>query len=81
MTLWVESKAVMQSWTCQQPARGSWTWNTTGGGAQIEPLLPLEQPKLPTDLSEWVNPGLIRTWIEQEMSRLDWNNPRLVQHP
>ena len=71
----------MQSWTCEQPACGSWARTTIRGGALIEPLLPCEQPRLPTDLSEWVTPSLIRTWIEEEMSRLDRNNPLLAEYP
>jgi len=65
----------MQSWTFEQPARGSWATTTVSGGTLIAPLLPPERPRLPTDLSEWVDPALIRTWIEQEMRKMDWDNP------
>jgi hypothetical protein len=65
----------MQSWTFEQPARGSWATNTVRGGTLIPPLLPHERPRLPTDLSEWVSPGLITTWIEQEIRKMDWDNP------
>lgn len=65
----------MQRWTFEQPARGSWATNTVSGGTLIAPLLPHERPRLPTDLSEWVDLGLIRTWIEQEMRTMDWDDP------
>lgn len=69
----------MQSCICQQPTRGSWTRSALRGGAPIESLLPIVQPRLPTDLREWVSPWQIRTWIEQELSRLDWSDPLLAQ--
>jgi len=71
----------MQSWTCEQPARGSWTTNTVRGESLIERLPPREQPKLPADLSEWVNRGLIWTWIEQAMLKMDWDNPLFAKCP
>jgi transposase len=40
---------------------------------------------LPWDLSEWVEPGRLLAWINEDLDQLDWDNPRLVayqrEHP
>lgn len=44
-------------------------------------LAPLaEQFKLPADLREWVATGTLLAWIEQEIDKLNWSNPTLVEY-
>ena len=44
-----------------------------------------EIPCLPLDLTTWVDHATLLVWIAEEILRLDWNNPlvieRLKQHP
>ena len=33
---------------------------------------------LPWDLTEWVDHSALRAWVEEEVGRLNWDNPELV---
>jgi hypothetical protein len=37
-------------------------------------------PSLPLDLTTWVDNASLLVWIEEEILRLDWNNPLVVEH-
>jgi hypothetical protein len=39
-----------------------------------------EVPSLPLDLTTWVDSSSLLVWIEEEILRLDWNNPLVVEH-
>jgi len=44
-----------------------------------------EQFRLPMDMQEWFSSCTLMEWIEEEVDKLDWNNPEVVgylnQHP
>jgi hypothetical protein len=56
------------------------TMKTDNGPAEQE-----EQFSLPGDLTEWSNCCALMEWVEEEVERLDWQNPEVVaylaQHP
>ena len=35
---------------------------------------------LPSDLTEWVEPCRLMEWAEEEVARLDWKQPEVVDH-
>jgi hypothetical protein len=38
-----------------------------------------ERLSVPWNIAEWVDPLVIRQWVEEEISTLDWNNPELLK--
>src|SRR5512137_2359549 len=39
-----------------------------------------EAPNLPLDLTRWVDESSLSVWIQEEILRLDWNNPLVVEY-
>ncbi len=39
-----------------------------------------ESVRLPTDLREWVDAGTLLGWVEEEVGRLNWSHPELVEY-
>jgi hypothetical protein len=59
--------------------------NLLASRAACPPVGPGEQFKLPSDLREWVEGGALIAWIQLDVDRLNWDNPKLIdylhQHP
>lgn len=36
--------------------------------------------KLPWNLQEWCDAAALRSWVEEELASLDWENPEIVRH-
>jgi hypothetical protein len=47
---------------------------------QEEPAGREEEFSLPADLGEWAAPCTLMEWIEEEVERLDWKNPEVVEY-
>lgn len=61
-----------------QPGAGRW-W--TAAETEVSDLLKTEAaPNLPLDLSLWLDVCSICVWIQEEILRLDWHNPLVVEH-
>ena len=71
----------MHSRTCEQLAATSRPRSTLGDRVQIDGLRLRETVRLPADLREWASPWQIRTWIYEEMGRLDRDNSLLGRDP
>jgi hypothetical protein len=71
----------MHSCTCEKSAATSRPRNTIEDRVQLDGLPPRETPRFPADLREWASPWQIRTWIYEEIGRLDRDNSILGQDP
>jgi hypothetical protein len=45
-----------------------------------EPAVQDEEFGLPADLGEWATPCELMEWIEEEVEKLDWKNPEVVDY-
>ncbi len=43
-------------------------------------MTPCEDPlEIPWDLSDWIDRYTLLDWVEEEVGKLDWNNPELIE--
>jgi transposase len=52
--------------------------NSTGSTAN--PARLKNELALPWDLGDWVNPAHLLDWVVEEVNRLDWTNPKLLDY-
>jgi Transposase domain (DUF772) len=64
----------------QELLTGRWDANRLESPAETRRTPERESVKLPTDLRDWVDAGTLLGWVEEEVGRLNWSHPELVEY-
>jgi transposase len=57
-----------------------WNVNRIESTAEARRSRGREQFKLPTDLRDWIDAHTLLAWVQEEVGRLNWGNPELVEY-
>ena len=70
----------MERCVSHRPVAGRCVGHKPNDAARWEPREENLGFELPGDLREWVEPRTLLSWVEEEVHKLDWNNPVILEY-